>query len=162
MMAKAPQRVPPPSQADDIQAAKERELFARVRNIRSKNSVAENLKVWGEDSSGKIQDCRSPGKIYEWINSDHRRVSYFESREYVVCNASNSPNIMTNWKRDDGTHVQGDAILMMVDRDLKEELDKDDALRSLERDRLAPGGYDPETAAWARANNVTMAPLSAE
>lgn len=148
-------RTPTASSADDAQAAKIAELrkrAARVRNVRSKNSVEENLKVEHQD----------PAKVYEWINSDPRRVAFFSAREYEVCNASNSPKVHTNWKREDGTHVQGDAILMMVDRELKEDLDADDALKSHERDRLSPGGLDPETAAWARSNNVAMVPLGGE
>jgi hypothetical protein len=151
----AAKTTPAASSADDAQASKEAELrrrAARVRAVRSKTSVEENLKVLNQD----------PSKVYEWINIDPRRVAFFEAREYVVCNATNSPKVKTNWVRDDGTHVQGDAILMMVDRELKQDLDADDALRSMDRDRLAPGGLDPETAAWARSNNVAMVPLSGE
>jgi len=151
----AAKNTPAASSADDAQASKEAELrrrAARVRAVRAKTSVEENLKVLNQD----------PSKVYEWINIDPRRVAFFEAREYVVCNATNSPKVKTNWVRDDGTHVQGDAILMMVDRELKQDLDADDALRSMDRDRLAPGGLDPETAAWARSNNVAMVPLSGE
>lgn len=138
--------------ADEIQAQKEADILRRVRNIRSKNMVEEQARLTGTD----------PSKTYEWINTDPRRVATFQAMEYVVCNKTNSPKLEGHWKKGDGTHVWGDSILMMVDADLKQALDADNAFRALERDRLSPGGYDKDLATWARANNVTIAPLSGE
>lgn len=138
--------------ADDIQAQKEADLLRRVRNIRSKNMVEEQARLTGKD----------PAKVYEWINTDPRRVATFQAMEYVVCNKTNSPKLEGHWKKADGTHVWGDSILMMVDADLKQAIDADNAFRALERDRLSPGGYDKDLATWARANNVAIAPLSGE
>ena len=140
------------SNADDVQAAKEADLLRRVRNIRSKNMVEEHSKLAGKD----------PSKTYEWINVHPSRVATYEAMEYVVCNKSNSTKLEGRWKKADGTHVWGDTILMMVDTELKNALDAENAFRALERDRLSPGGYDKDLATWARQNNVAIAPLSGE
>lgn len=142
-----------PSLADDIQESKIRELLrTRVQNILSKNMVEEHSKLEGTD----------PSKTYEWINIDPRRVATYEAREYQVCNKINSPNLKGRWRRNDGQHIWGDSILMMVDADLKKALDAAAAFRALERDRRAPGGYDKEFAEWARQNRVASAPLGLE
>jgi hypothetical protein len=47
---------------------------------------------------------------------------------YEICK---DPDIVTDWKKEDGTHIRGDAILMTISKELKEAWKYDSELRAV-------------------------------
>jgi hypothetical protein len=72
---------------------------------------------------------RKPDKHYSWINRDENRITHFQAQGYVICK---DPDIKTNWKKEDGTHVRGDLILMETSAELHEVWKYEGELRAVE------------------------------
>lgn len=90
-----------------------------------------------------------PKMHYAWINNRADVRVNFEGVGYEICR---DPKVVTRFKREDGTHVRGDLILMQVDKEVYEMLQWQDDYASIEKledpsDRIAA-----EAARMARTN----------
>ena len=101
----------------EIERQRRDALIARVRNTRT--SLTMNLaKIEGGDSK----------KDYVWVNKHDDRRAYFEGMQYVICT---NPNINTRWRQKDGTIRRGDMILYEVDKDWRQAIRDESAIRAL-------------------------------
>lgn len=89
--------------------ARERDNFETV--LRRAKIVRESMHRTMSEVVG------DPDKEYVWVRHASERVQYFQALGYEI---TKNPAVQTKWRRDDGTHVRGDVILMEVDKDMKE------------------------------------------
>lgn len=102
----------------EVEMHKKMELLAKVRSTRS--SMLQHLaSIEGKD----------PSKHYGWIHNSEPRITHFRAQGYEVCK---DPKVKTQWRREDGTHVRGDLILMECPKDLHEAWKVDGELRAIE------------------------------
>lgn len=111
----------PPSvegkQPHEIELERKKNLLAQVRATRDSMLT----------SMAEIRGKR-PDTQYSWINRNEARMTWFQGQGYVVVT---DPAVTSNWKREDGTHVRGDAILMSRPKDLHEAWKYDAELRAI-------------------------------
>lgn len=124
---------------EQLKLERRKELLAKVRQIR-----AHALTDRGKVLNGK------PDKAYIWSNIAEHTLVEFQGLGYQICK---DPDVKTAWKKEDGTHVRGDLILMEVDRDLYDAIKADDELRALEAIE-APKNAFAATVARERAGEV--------
>jgi hypothetical protein len=59
-----------------------------------------------------------PNTQYVWVNRAEQRIISFESMGYVIVGKDDP--VTSKFRREDGTHVRGDLILMKLPKDLHE------------------------------------------
>ena len=111
----------------EIEQRKKAALLAKVRMMRE--TLAANQGMVGN---------MKPGKVYVWVHHSDNRQIHFQSMGYELCK---DPDIKSNWRRTDGTHVRGDVVLYQIDKDLHEAIDLDSQLRAIEAIEGAKEGF---------------------
>lgn len=127
----------------EVEMARKRELLARVRVTRESM-----LRTFAEVQGKK------PDRDYIWVNVNEHRRTTFEGMGYTVCK---DPDIKSQWKREDGTHVRGDLILYHVPKELREAWHTEGQLRAIEDQEGAPAVFEDYA---ARAGVPTYRPPS--
>lgn len=112
----------PAKPAHQIEQEKKIELLRKVRQTRQ-NAHLNHQRVWAKE--GELP----ADKKYVWVNKNESRVVYYQGLGYAICR---DERVMTNWRREDGTHQYADLILMDIDRGLWEAMKLDSELRGLE------------------------------
>lgn len=92
--------------------------------------VERKRKLWEKVIAGRQSILMDKGKItavpgkslnpntrYAWVNRNEHRVTMFQAQGYAICR---NPDVHSDWKREDNTHIYGDLILMEIDRELWE------------------------------------------
>lgn len=90
----------------ETELERKRALLARVRATKA-SLISQLSQIEG----------RSPTKHYSWVNRHEARVMTYRTMGYEICR---DPNVKTQWRQSDGTHVRGDLVLMEIDQDLYE------------------------------------------
>lgn len=102
----------------EIELDRKRALLARVKVLRESAIFNRGAILKG-----------NPAKEYCWVNvKDDRRI-YFEGLGWNLCK---DPDVVTNWKQEDGTHKRADLILYEIDKELHEAMEAYNVLRGLE------------------------------
>lgn len=105
-------------QPHEIEMERKRALLAKVRVTR--DSMLQNMaKIEGGD----------PNKHYGWVNNSDARITFFQAQGYTICK---DPKVKTRFKREDGTHVRGDVILMERPEEEHEAWKYESELRAVE------------------------------
>lgn len=115
------------------------ELLSKARLVREKIDMNRRAVTGREDMH------------YCWVNrNDHRQVE-FQSLGYTMVSAVDT-EVKTSWRREDGTHQCGDAILYQCPKEWYDALQVDQQIRSLEAldqyqsgffERLSDSGSQP-------------------
>jgi hypothetical protein len=108
----------------EIEYARKRELLRKVRETRS-NALQEKGRVRSADPAKQL----NPAIHYAWVNRNEHRIVFFQALGYKIVNDA---AVMTDWKREDGSHAYGDLILMEIDKETHEMMKLDSQLRALE------------------------------
>ena len=117
----------PAKEPHEIEIERKRALLAKIRSTRT-SLLSSLAQVEG----------RNPSKHYAWVNSHQSRITAYQGMGYEICR---DPLISTQWKKEDGTHVRGDAILMETSKEMKEMWDYDTELRAIEDLENAQGSF---------------------
>lgn len=117
-MAEQKQVNAPALEPHEIEMQKKMRLLQQVRTTRS--SMLSQL----AEIEGRKADMH-----YGWVNNSDARITHFRAQGYEICK---DPDVRTRWRRDDGTHVRGDVILMVCPKDLHEAWKYDGELRAIE------------------------------
>ena len=120
------------------------DLLKRVKILRERAATSQ-----GEVRNGKLD------KVYVWVHKSDQRLVYFEGFGYQICR---DPSVQTNWRKEDGTHVWGDAILLEIDKDFHEALKLESQARSVE----ALEGTRESFIAFAQTNGIPVRDNSQE
>lgn len=99
--------------------------------LQRKMALLRKVRVQRESLANSMAqvDGKDPAMHYSWINRHESRMTWFAGQGYVVVT---DPKIKTSWKREDGTHVRGDLILVARPKDLHEAWKYDAELRAVE------------------------------
>lgn len=120
-VAPKPQAASAPAEAllpHETEQARKLALLSQVRSTRA-SMLAQLAQIEG----------MKPDKAYIWANIHETRVNRFRSMGYEICK---DPDVKSQWRKDDYTHVRGDVILMQVPKELHEAWHYDSELRAIE------------------------------
>lgn len=102
----------------------EAEFERKQRLLEKVNVIREGLLAHRNDIKGK-----DPAQHYSWVHNSQARITNFQAMGYEIVR---DPKIETSWRREDGTHVRGDLILMQISEEMYEAWQYSDAIRAIE------------------------------
>lgn len=125
----------------DIEMERKKALLAKVAQVKV-NLLQDKGKVRPADPTKPL----NPNIKYVWVNKNENRVVSFQGLDYKIVK---DPNVLTDWKREDGSHIYGDLILMQVDREWYDGLKLHSQMKAIE-------GVEGEAvfAAFAERNGI--------
>ncbi len=122
-----------------VEMQRKRDLLARVRVLREGNLNVSNL----------LRN-QSPDFNYVWVFNHPDRVAHFEGMAAEL--VKNQDPVESRFKKDDGTHVRGDTILMRMHKDLADAYNAEREIRADE----AISGHKQNMTDWAEMNGVPV------
>ncbi len=125
-----------------VELQRKRDLLKRVSVLREGNLNLTNI-LRGTD----------PAYNYVWVFNHPDRIAHFEGMSAELVKGQDSTE--SRFKKDNGTHVRGDTILMRMHKDLAEAYNAERELRADE----AVSGHKREMLDWAEQNGVPVKQL---
>lgn len=143
---------PPPIVSDPVAAALLRDR-AKYDPLEFKRQLLSRVKVLrsGMSNLGDVRG-KTPGYAYCWVFNDRQVIDQYAGMMYELVTSSNEPDLETAFKKEDGRHVRGDAILLRCRLEIVEAWDADRDLRALERQ----DGAREEFATWGENTGVPI------
>lgn len=96
-------------------------LLAKVKVVRERM-----LFQMGEVRNG------TPGFTYIWVTNDNQLRVRFHTMGYEQVTKGTDPDVVTDWKREDGTHLRGDVLLYRIPTDYHDAIKLEAQIRSKE------------------------------
>jgi hypothetical protein len=99
-------------------------------------------------------DNRDPAKGYQWERNTNDSIAAARSRGWELVKTGSNAEVETPFRREDGTHVYGDLILMQIPRDEQEILELLPDVEAVER--IHGRNQYQQLLAFSQENRVPM------